>query len=224
MTFEHLPIGGLPKLELEAVDGKHFYICDGRAYPSVTTILAATSHSYGLKNWRLKVGEDVADHIASSAAAVGTEAHRFNAAYLNNREPTWGRNEYTLYGRAHHENMQPYLDRINLVHGTEIGLVSVKHGFAGTVDCVGRYEGKRSLLDYKCKKKPQKNEWLSGYFLQLAAYSLMWEEITGVKVEQGVLVISTGHGTCQIVKINPTEYMDEFLHRLQKYQSGFDLK
>ena len=217
MTFEHLPIGGLPKVELEEVDDKHYYLCDGNMYPSVTTILAATSHSDGLKHWRLKVGEDVADHIASSAAAVGTEAHRFNEYYLNNREPDWERSESTLYGLAHHNNMRPYLDKISTVYGTEVKLVSHKHRFAGTVDCVGMYNGKMSVLDYKCKKKPQEKRWVYGYFLQVAAYREAWNEMTGMNVEQGVILASNRHGTMQEYVIDTKAYTADFFKRLQEY-------
>ena len=90
MTFKHLRVCELPNIELEAVDGKHYYLCDNQAYPSVTTVLDKTADKYALGNWRRRVGAEVADYIKDSASAVGTEAHRFNEAYLNNIAPYYG--------------------------------------------------------------------------------------------------------------------------------------
>ena len=220
MTFEHLPIGGLPKLELEEVDDKHYYLCDGNVYPSVTTILGDTEDKFNLNQWRLKVGNEVADYISDSSSAIGTEAHRFNKAYLDDHTPDWAPNENTLYGMAHHESMQPYLDRISAIHGTEVGLVSVKHGFAGTADCIGKYDGKLSLVDFKCKKKPQKEEWTHDHFLQVAAYAMAWEEMTGMKIGQGVILASNRYGKMQEFIVRFGRHGSDFLDRLAQYHNN----
>ena len=220
MTFKYTGVCKLPEVELEKVDGKHYYLCDNYAYPSVTTILGETADKYNLNKWRLDVGEEVANHIASTSAAIGTEAHRFNEAYLNNRMPDWAPNENTLFGMAHHENMQPYLDRISTILGTEIRILSEKHGFAGTSDCIGEYEGKLSVIDFKCKKKPQKDEWMHDYFLQAAAYGLAWEEMTGVKPVQGVILVSHRYGKTQEFIVKFENHASEFLDRLAQYKNN----
>ena len=156
MTFEHLPIGGLPKVELEEVDDKHYYLCDGKVYPSVTTILGDTADKFNLDAWRVRVGAEVADYISKNSSDIGTAAHKFNEAYLNNHEVSYEAGEHTLYGKAHHVNMLPYLNQIGTIHGTEVGLVSKKHGFAGTADCIGEYLMPEFLNTY------QENPWMGG--------------------------------------------------------------
>jgi len=53
----------------------------------------------------------------------------------------------------------------------ETAMVSNKHKFGGCLDAVGTAGGKRSLLDFKSSKKV----WWD-YYIQLAAYSILWHE------------------------------------------------
>ena len=239
MTFEHLPIGNLPKVELEEVDGKHYYLCDGNVYPSVTTILDDTADKFNLDRWRIKVGADVAAHISKTSSDIGTAAHKFNEAYLNNHELSYEAGEHTLYGKAHHINMLPYLDQIGTIHGTEVRLVSKKHGFAGTVDCIGEYmtpeglesyrqnpwmggrhRGIVSVIDFKCKSKPQDKRWMKDHFLQVAAYAMAWEEMTGMKIDQGIILASNRHGTMQQFIVRFGRHGSDFLDRLARYKNN----
>ena len=38
-------------------------------------------------------------------------------------------------------------------------------------DCVGVYENKETIIDFKQSNKPKKDEWIDDYYLQCAAYS-----------------------------------------------------
>ena len=50
--FTYYTVGYLPTVYMEARDGDHFYRVEGKeAYPSVTTILKATSDTSGLEAW-----------------------------------------------------------------------------------------------------------------------------------------------------------------------------
>ena len=62
--FNHVTTVELPKLETVNIDKKRFYVTpEGNKYPSITTVLSGRSKQ-GLMEWRKRVGEDVANHIA----------------------------------------------------------------------------------------------------------------------------------------------------------------
>ena len=68
-------------------------------------------------------------------------------------------------------------------------------GVAGQMDLAGRWDGVRSVIDYKTSAKVKKKEWISGYFMQEAAYSLMFEERTGISLPNLVIVMDVdNHG------------------------------
>ena len=43
--------------------------------------------------------------------------------------------------------------------------------YAGAADCIGIYENKETIIDFKQSNKPKKDEWIDDYYLQCAAYS-----------------------------------------------------
>jgi genome maintenance exonuclease 1 len=58
------------------------------------------------------------------------------------------------------------------------------------VDCIAEYNGKLSIIDFKTASKPKRREWISSYFMQCAAYAIMYEEMTGIPVTQLVVLIA----------------------------------
>ena len=65
-----------PVLKTKTVDRKRFYVTpEGNEYPSITTVLSPRNKE-GLMKWRKRVGNDVANHIASKAAVRGTKVHK----------------------------------------------------------------------------------------------------------------------------------------------------
>ena len=61
-------------------------------------------------------------------------------------------------------------NRFNPTH-TEVPLLSRKHLFGGTLDCIGTLGGTRILFDWKTSKRVY-----ADYLCQLAAYVLLWTE------------------------------------------------
>ena len=72
-TFNHVSIK-LPELTTKTVDRKRFYVTPDGDFPSITTVLSIRNKK-GLYEWRKRVGNDVANHIARTAAARGTSIH-----------------------------------------------------------------------------------------------------------------------------------------------------
>ena len=81
--FKHKTVN-LPEVKTETINRKRFYVTpEGRKYPSITTVLSIRNKK-GLFEWRKRVGNDVANHIARTAAARGTKVHHMCEDYLNN--------------------------------------------------------------------------------------------------------------------------------------------
>lgn len=62
-------------------------------------------------------------------------------------------------------------------------------GIAGRVDCIAEFDGKLSVIDYKTAGKLKKKEYIGNYFQQASAYCVMFEEMTGIPINQIVIVI-----------------------------------
>lgn len=222
--FTHLDSGIPADVGKCVMTPEHKYVTpQGRTYSSVTTVLGATKpDTSGLEEWRMQIGYEVADYILVQAARIGTAAHKLNELYLdnNNADSTdGGAFDVPLLARAHHENFLPYLQRIDNIRGNEIILWSDTLRLAGTSDCIAEYDGTLSIIDYKTKRSPQRQEWITDYFLQAAAYSIMYKEQAGVNVEQAVVLISSEEDTMQEFVVNLQEHKRPFLERLQQYLS-----
>jgi len=90
-------------------------------------------------------------------------------------------------------DMLPTLDRIDNVHYLETMLYSEAIGLAGQVDCIAEFDGVPSIIDFKTSLKLKKEEWILSYFEQCTAYSLMYEDMTGIQARQIVVLISVDH-------------------------------
>ena len=218
----------LPKCELDTtITHAHFYKTDKGTYPSATTILSATKppdRAASLEQWRFNVGRKLADYILKTSAGVGTGAHLLNEEYLARR---YGLdlpveticNQYKLFAKAHHNNFKPFLETVSDAHVLEQALCSHKMRIAGTIDCVGVVDGKTYIIDYKTKRKPQREEWLNDHYVQAAMYATMWNEHTEPQyhVTGGIIAVSSECETLQIFKVPIERHLNEAYSRIQQY-------
>ena len=217
------------------VNGHRYRTPEGKIYPSVTTILQATKHPVDggeLEVWGHRVGHDVADYVMRRAAEIGTQAHRLNEDYVMRRAAEIGTQAHRLnedyvmrrqsgkskllLARAHHENFRPYLDRME-AYGVEVPLYSDGMRIAGTADCIAKYDGTLSVIDYKTKRSPQREEWLADYYMQAAAYAMMFYGLTGIEIRQGVILVSSEQDTMQEFVTDLRKHADAFAGRLAAY-------
>ena len=98
-------------------------------------------------------------------------------------------------------------------------------GFAGTADCIGIYENRATILDFKQSNKPKKKEYIEDYFLQIAAYSLAHNTVYNSNITQGVILMCTVDRLFQDFKIEGDElleYQYKFLERVEKFYNLFN--
>ena len=201
MYFKHKPVE-IEELSTQTINRKRFYRTpEGKLYPSITTVLQKKKMK-GLMEWRQKVGEDVANYIARTAAARGTKVHHMCEDYLNNVQSDWPEKweehtkhflPYTLFGQ-----IRPHLDeKVNNILSQECGLYSDKYRVAGRVDCIAEYNGTPSIIDFKTSTKERNDEWNESYYIQASAYAEMFEERTGIEINQIVILVVTEDGIVQ---------------------------
>jgi hypothetical protein len=189
--FNHVQIETeIKQLERIEKNGKRLYLTPtGEKYPSITTVLSWFS-AKSIAEWRRRVGEATANKISTRAATRGTDVHKLCEDYLNNVDI-----DYSKYVPTTLETFYPMrkvLDKhITDVYTQEASLYSHHLGLAGSVDCISKFDGKLSVIDFKTSTKSMigdKYGKLEKYFRQAAGYSVMWEELTGIPITQLVII------------------------------------
>ncbi len=188
--FIELDKSVLPKTKGKKIDGHRFYQIDGKNYPSITTVLGIQK-TKELQKWRDSIGNDVANWEMGRAARRGKATHTLVEQYLKGETPS----ERSVLPLGLFRLLKPYVDQINNIHALETIMYSKKLTVAGQVDCIAEYNGKLSVIDFKTANKERQESWIENYFLQTCAYSIMYEELYGTKIEQLVILIAGEDGT-----------------------------
>jgi hypothetical protein len=177
------------------VDGKrHYCLPNGDKVPSVTTILDRTKpqkDKEALANWKRFVGEKRAQEITTEAANRGTRMHAYLETYaLTNDLKELPSNPYahpSWFMAA--EIILQGLQHVDEFWGVEVP-VYYSGLYAGTTDCVGVWKGRPAIMDFKQSNKVKKREWITDYFLQLAAYAQAHNNTHGTAINTGVILMS----------------------------------
>ena len=208
--FVHTPnTKPLPQLKRKNEDGRRvYYDTEGNRYHSVTNVVGSIDEK-GLEEWRNAVGEDVANYVSRRAMNLGTKLHTMVETYLYNKKNT----EKNIFAKAHFDNIKPLLQPIANIRGLEEKMCSKDLGLAGTADCIAEYNGELSIIDFKTSSKKKQEDWILKYFLQTTAYAIMWEEITGDKIDQIVVLITGEDGSREEYIRKKQDYIEE-LHRV----------
>lgn len=218
-TFTHINTTPLCTLNREEVNGKRYYVSpSGSRLPSVTTFL---SHFKGdsIQKWRRKVGEEEANKISARASRRGTKFHSLMESYISNEKGFLTEADVMPDQQMAFLNMRPTVDRIDNIHYVETMLYSETLGLAGQVDCIAEFDGVPSVIDFKTSLKLKKEEWILNYFEQCTCYSLMYEEMTGIKCKQIVVLISVDDETQpQIFVRNRKDYIPELYNKIKTFR------
>ena len=220
--FNHTPVD-LPPVKARNSDGVRLYETpEGNKYPSITTVLSIRNKK-GLHEWRKRVGNDVANYVARTAASRGTKVHHMCEDYLNN--------VYTNYPskwEKHKKDFLPYclfnqlkeqaLCNINGIYAQEAGLYSDKYKVAGRVDCIAGYKGVPSIIDFKTSSKERNDDWNENYYIQGSAYAEMFGERTGIEISQVVILVVTEDGTVQEFIKDKHNYLDALVESVAEWR------
>jgi len=200
---------------LDREDGHWYQTKLDKIYPSISTILSATSSEEkknGLESW--KENEPAHEYITAQSQDIGTQSHKIIENYLSNNLSL---EEFDLLPIAHFNNLKPYLENISDVTCIEQRMYSDKLRVAGTSDLIAQYNGELSIIDYKTKRKPQRDEYMYEYYLQTTCYAQMFQEVTGKKINQVVILVSSEKNTRQEFIKTCDDYVKPVNERIEQY-------
>lgn len=218
MHFYHVKLDReVPKLQQVNEDGTRYYVTpEGNKYPSVTTVLSEYNRK-AIFEWRKRVGEEEANRISRTASSRGTRIHTLCEKYLNNEEPIFKTPlDKEMFGRFKH-----VLHRINNIHVQETKMYSDHLRIAGTVDCVGEFDNKLSVIDFKTSSKLKYKDDIKNYFMQASAYAIMFEERFKIPVSQTVIAIAVEDEESQVFIEKRDAYVKDLLYYRDLYESNF---
>ena len=214
-----------PELEVHNIKGLRFYETPtGEKYPSITTVLGKQpGKQKGLQEWRERVGVAQAQIISGKAARRGSVFHNIVENYLQDEDISDFKQQnfmaWCMFGE-----MKSHLDeKINEVVLQEQTMFSSKFKVAGRCDLIGVYKDKLSVVDFKTTTKTKKEEWIGDYFIQCAAYASMFEEHTGMTIENIVIMMVAENGTVQIFEKKVSDYLPLLEEIMDEFYLNLDL-
>ena len=176
-------------LEQVDVNGIRWYRFTGETDPanylaSVTNILSVAQHRK-LKAWKNGVGEKVQEEVSDTAADFGTYIHNLLEKDLRGEEIAEtdlqyeGKSlvDFLARWRKLRKDNEITVDKIELAVYSEMG-------YAGTLDLIGNFKGKPSVMDFKSGRYSIKSGW------QLAAYKNAYDEMSGLHNGLGMVGLS----------------------------------
>ena len=197
--------------------GRRYITPEGNSYPSVTTVLSLFNKK-AIQEWKDRVGEEVANKISNQASRRGTRLHTMCEQYLLNELTLKRMSSAFPDAKELFFKMKPKLDdNIGKVYSLEQALYSDELKLAGRVDCIAEWNGQLSVVDFKSAAKEKKEDWIENYFMQCTAYAIMFEERTGIPINQIVVAIAVTNGDSQIFVKQKDDYMGSLNAFINEY-------
>jgi len=115
--------------------------------------------------------------------------------------------------------MKKVLDeRVDNIVMQECPLYSDELMLAGRVDLIAEFDGKLSIIDFKTSSRHKSADEITGYFLQECGYAVMFEERTGIKIDQIVTIMVVEGTEDSKVFIEPRDkWVEELKRRRDEY-------
>jgi genome maintenance exonuclease 1 len=221
MTFNHVKIPELD-FDLESVtteSGRTYKTPTGECYPSITTVLSAYNKQ-AIMEWRNRVGDEEANRVSRAASGRGTRLHNAVENYLLNEMSDLKINSIMPDAKELFIQIRPLLDEhVGTIYGIEQPLFSNRLKVAGRCDCIGEWEGKLAIIDWKTAKVNKSKSNIVNYFMQAAAYAEMFHERTGKVIDDLVIAIANDTGTPQVFKEKRADYLAELHKYLDRYHN-----
>ena len=207
-NFNHVISNVNVSLERVEENGQRFYKTPDGVFPSVTTVTGWEKKNFFSK-WRKNNPEE-----AIRVCSRGNKLHSIIENYLNNNEDVKeNSNEVDLF-----RSMKPHIDKINNIRALESPLYSKILGLAGRVDCIAEYNKELCVIDFKGSTRIKNKDDIENYFLQAAAYALMWQERTGEKCKKICIIIGTEKGITQVFVENTIDYVKKLQKVIATYR------
>lgn len=207
----------LDKVNSVTTDQGRYYVDDaGNRYPSITTIMSWTKKDI-IKKWRQNVGEQEANKITKEATTRGTKIHDIAEKYLMNNSNYIKEDNYSA--AIEFEPIKQILDRsVDDIYCLEKALYSNFLGVAGRTDCIAHFNGKPAVIDFKTSRKHKYKSDIDTYFMQAAAYSIMFEELTEIAIPNIVIIMAVQNLDVIVFEEKRNNYSDQLIKTINEYK------
>ena len=115
--------------------------------------------------------------------------------------------------------IQGGLSNVTEYYGTECTLY-YPGLYAGQTDMVGVHKGDDAIIDFKQTNKPKKNEWITDYKLQLAAYAMAHNYMHKTNITKGVIMMCSKDNYYQEFVVEGDEfkkYQHQWLGKVSQF-------
>jgi genome maintenance exonuclease 1 len=201
----------LTDVKLTEVDknGKRFYSTPDGEFPSVTTVVGFQKQKF-FAEWRRKNPEE-----SKRVTGRGTKFHSLIEKYIMNEPLDLDAENSNL--KALFLLLKPEIDKIDNIVALESPLWSKILGLAGRTDCIAEYDGKLSIIDFKASTKEKREQDIDNYFMQATAYALMYQERTGIVIDNFAILVACEDGLRQVFQDKPIKYVRRLKEAIVKY-------
>lgn len=215
MIFQHKSLDFTELDTIESNTGRQYKTPAG-VFPSITTVLGHTGDKQWLHEWRESLGPEAADAEMLRAAERGTAVHDMAEKYLKNIINP-------MEGHIHNHcvefnSIRTKLNRISNIWLQEAPLWSSELRLAGRVDCIAEYDGIPAIIDFKTSSTIKRPDMILDYYMQTAAYALMFQERYGIQVDKYVIIMSAERSPVPLVfKGDIDPHIAPLLKRINTY-------
>jgi hypothetical protein len=217
MIFTHKPVElGYTDLLCETLEtGRSYATPKGKKYPSVTTVLGIR-HENEIRAWRARVGEEEANRISRRACIRGDAVHKLVEKYIQNEELI--PKDFLPHVWHAFTTIRPIIEsRLNNIALSESPLFSDHLQLAGRVDLVAEFDGVLSIVDIKTSRRIKEKADIDNYFLQEAAYAIMFEERTGIPITNLVTIMVIDENEPRVFKEHRDNWTEELIKTIREY-------
>ena len=217
---------------------KKSYTIKGKDYPRVTKILSVIN-SPGLNIWKAKVGLEESYKISEETSKFGTEVHtaiKDTILKVDHKIPKelYSKKEELLNSQKlafkflREYRLKPLslkdtdkelfmvTDSDKVDFQAELLIRSDKFKYAGTLDLVAKRGKHLYIIDWKTSERIYKK-----HLIQLCAYKVAYEEMTGKKIYKGYIVsLGKGYKKNPLIKEVDWTYFSYFVCALKLYKGG----
>lgn len=197
-------------------EGKRLYKTpEGKLYPSVTTVLSQHTAKH-IHDWRRRVGATKANEISRVASSKGTSVHNAIENLLRNK-PTKPISPLNI-GAV--RQLYKYLkDNVEEIYALEETLYSDRLRMAGKTDLIARLKGGDNVvIDFKTSAKQKTPEQCQHYFMQGAAYGVMFKERMDITCKGSIILMPVSNtSVLQEFHVSILDYLPPLIEYRRKY-------
>ncbi len=179
-------------------------------FPSVTTVVGWEKRLF-FESWRIKNKKE-SDRVCTR----GQHLHSLVEDYILGKPLNLKEIDHRTQDLFN--LILPLVNNLDEIYALETPLWSKKLQLAGRVDCIGLYENKIQVIDFKGSTRPKDARDIQNYFLQATAYCLMWQERTGEKINDFSIFLVSEEGTTQVFSEKTKNFVEDLKKTIDKFK------